>query len=705
MLKNILKKKEKQPSTPGPAPKKRRLFTLSRKRKAARAEGAEAADGGTEVQAGNRLFLHIHCGGWRSLSVNGDGSAVGEPASWRASALETDGRERIEEIVREAVRANARAIGQADGIALLLGGIGAQYSDNKPKTLHIASGATARKYGGVLLNSTDVTFGLTPFPPFPGDSKPQKHAFYAFADADLIRSVLALFDQEGTRISEVVPQANLLAERGFLDREGAYGALHIGGLESAVVLINHELGSVLVRTLPVGVLTLARALAGTMQQPVARAAEELARRDLLAEVDPDAADGEDDLLMGMTAKALAPPLARLRRELRETLDHFAYQRISGLPEAMEISGDVEEVSGLFAWLQRWADIPLTRTETALIEQYAAMPRPVACNLLTGAEGSLLTVGRTQYQFSPQKGFVPARELAQNQPEAARPNEPAQSAGGSPRGAAARRPSRRPPQRERRPSGPSFLQGLFASFGKGKGGGQTAATPEMDEGRRQERNFFALLALMVLGMLYWGFDRYEFKAKRHRALAGAYLAERNTNDRLNRLERVRHSLLPVANADTVDKVLWTEKFLSLADQMSDHIWLTDAYLGREQREVSGAQVESKKLVVEGGVLPSTDGHIQKISEYLDRLLQDRDRFMSDFRTVTFAGAHLENFEDDAIVRFTLEAWYDQNKRIDGQGSGGSGAGGETGSQPGLADMQNNIKSREKNLHKLATGELP
>ena len=48
--------------------------------------------------------------------------------------------------------------------------------------------------------------------------------------------------------------------------------------------------------------------------------------------------------------------------------------------------------------------------------------------------------------------------------------------------------------------------------------------------------------------------------------------------------------------------------------------------------------------------------------INKLLEDEHYFMNDFREITFDGAKLDQKEADHIIRFTINAWYDKNKRI-------------------------------------------
>jgi hypothetical protein len=104
------------------------------------------------------------------------------------------------------------------------------------------------------------------------------------------------------------------------------------------------------------------------------------------------------------------------------------------------------------------------------------------------------------------------------------------------------------------------------------------------------------------------------------------------------------------------VLWTEKFLALGCYASEALWLTSVYLSKDSKEKDLIQV--KKLVIEGSVLPSYDGHLLEIASFIRRLEEDsRNLFMADFKTITFEGANVDFDDIEEVVKFTIKAWYD------------------------------------------------
>jgi len=94
------------------------------------------------------------------------------------------------------------------------------------------------------------------------------------------------------------------------------------------------------------------------------------------------------------------------------------------------------------------------------------------------------------------------------------------------------------------------------------------------------------------------------------------------------------------------------------------------------------------VIQGAVLPSTDGHILQIAQFVERLEEDKQGFMDDFREIVFDGAYLDRGESDAVVRFTIEARYDAKKRQAVASSAPSTAGST------LGDTTKKVEERNK-----------
>ena len=168
-----------------------------------------------------------------------------------------------------------------------------------------------------------------------------------------------------------------------------------------------------------------------------------------------------------------------------------------------------------------------------------------------------------------------------------------------------------------------------------------------------------LALTVCGYLVWMV--YDSTSTNFTNRVDAYSSELSRNARL-KTAGLRAFSAPIASRVEADKVLWSEKFLAVARHLSPEIWLTDIYLADEIREFEGRKLTAKKLVFEGGILPSTDGHILRIAELIDKLLAD-NHFMIDFRDISFAGAKTDVSEVEEIVRFVIEAHYEEKKRME------------------------------------------
>ena len=103
--------------------------------------------------SGRRFLLHVDPLGWNSVSLGEDGAMLGEPELWVNEELKKTGLARLQQNLQTAISANAKGLRNAKSISLLLGGVGIQYSDNKPKILAAASGGTARQFGQQLLNA------------------------------------------------------------------------------------------------------------------------------------------------------------------------------------------------------------------------------------------------------------------------------------------------------------------------------------------------------------------------------------------------------------------------------------------------------------------------------------------------------------------------------------------------------------------------
>ncbi|MBF0195747.1 MAG: hypothetical protein HQL71_14395 [Magnetococcales bacterium] len=687
------------------------IFSFGKKNKKKQDSAVESVD----IKVKKHLYLHVSPMGWKSLFLDETGKQVGPPGSWAENSDEVDNDKRMENSLKDVVQSLSSQLNKSDKIFLLIDGASVSFSDNKPPPLVAHSGLMARKFGEDLLNSPEVTFGFAEFPIVKGTIHEKRHGLYAFADAQLIRSTLALLDKDGFKVIEMIPKSYMMVQRAFIFPDAPYGAIQIESYSSTIVLVNPFLGTVVIRHIPVGVLTFATAVAKKIMMDVNDTLKALGQGNKMKEVygNKDKPDTKTDISLHQStqAQAIQPHALALLSEFNETIQFFTYQRVSGIPAKFETFGEIDRISGLREWLEKHLDEQLNvKLEQGpnLLEIYSKAERPMPCNLLKGSDKSLLTIGRNHFHYTENRGFIPQKEFNKQKPLGGKKNESEKDQKDAKSSSRNRRRLNKSGgkgggrNRGGKSSESFSLSTLFSSFSKK--GGRAEVSKDLDE-EQQDRQYFALFGLLFFAILYWGWNETEILQKRYNNYSASFLQNRHSHaNLLKQVREVNNNINGVASTENLTKILWTEKFLSLARLMDNHIWLTDIYLGKENRQVRGANVESTKMVIEGRVLPSTIGHIRKIAIYLDKILQDKNGFMSDFRTITFEGAELEGMENDAIINFTFQAWYDKNKRIEFLQSNPDQIDiSKKKKQPGLEEMKVNINKHNQQLAPLVGGK--
>jgi hypothetical protein len=112
--------------------------------------------------------------------------------------------------------------------------------------------------------------------------------------------------------------------------------------------------------------------------------------------------------------------------------------------------------------------------------------------------------------------------------------------------------------------------------------------------------------------------------------------------------------PIQLDSGVNKILWTEKFISIAKAMPEEIWLTSMRLESFKQKVNGGEIGSSRIILDGRSLPSSVGHINAIANYMDNLMSLDGSFKRDFIDVTFGGA--ESIYDNSnknLISFQLQ----------------------------------------------------
>ncbi len=554
-------------------------------------------------------------------------------------------------------------------IRVILGDPKVLYQDMLPDVFSSASTATLHEFGRANLRCRSVSFGLAKFGPSDRGLAKASGGVIAFIDATRLGAYLSRLDRLALKVRSVTPHSDLMIRQAHSgNRSGPAVALQIGALSSTLLLSNPAIGAVTRRVLPFGVGTLGRLLAQGSGVSHEEAMRSLAEQDLISDL---RIGGVEDTLASLTSspaeRILGEPIRGFLTDIAASLAFFEEQRCAGRPVVMDIFGDVERVRGLERLLHdtlTHGPSPLTVqfVDRSILDLIQAYPVEVPLNLLSEATGDL-RIGAVTYTFQNQQ-FRPAdevrREVAAR--EQAQPQQQRRSSTTTRgrRGAAAA------------PAKPSALTQLRALLNGGKAPGDGEAGAPNDAARADQQGF-AALGIIVFGVGYLLFNSYNDAHSKLLNQVGAL----NTvvTDNAQRHLAVASGGVQYHAAEDVDKVLWTEKIIALSNHLTNEIWLTDLYLTTETRSIDKTSLSTKKLVMEGAVLPSTDGHIQKIAEYIEALQNDQNQFMSDFRDITFEGLSIDTAESDQVVRFTIEAWYDEAKRQEvintSAASGGTG----------------------------------
>ncbi|MEO5326653.1 MAG: hypothetical protein H7829_00235 [Magnetococcus sp. THC-1_WYH] len=675
------------------------------------------------------LYIHVSSAGWQSILFDEQGIVGDEVKDNIIYEKEIDRKQggastpgaRIEAVLRNAIQANKKQIDHVNKICLVLGDVGFEYSDSKPAELSAAaSGTVVRRFGQVRLNGTDVSYGKGVFPRSKDNPSESKNTIYTFVDANFLRSLLATFDVHGLKVLDVVPKGYQVISRSFENPGQPYGALDLGGVTTTFYLANPHSGNLLVRTIPVGYLTMVYAVAEGSGISLDEAVALLKDRDHVQKINPYSSLADESVVRAMSefSQALHPVMKRLLDELHRSLDYFTFQKVSGRPGTLEAFGETKRVNGFVEWIRRHCNLQVVQgpSNRELLETLALKTQvPKPCNLLSGSETPLLTVGRTEYVFSLERGYVSALDILKGKEAEAKLQN---RRDGEKRGAKGGRSGVRQPK-----GGPSRRVRPGAKTGSSTNGSQGFSNHvwvkkvtaffhndgSVNAGiQGEDGKYFALFALSAMILVYRGWTMIDAERNLFKKKTEAFLKERTSwDEKIQKFSKTGVKGWSMGNSGDMAKILWTEKFVLIGDHLNDHIWLSDLYLEkghgtkREEDPEKKGESSGTSLMIQGNVLPSTDGHIQRISEFLGNMLLDKEGFMSDFDNITFHGAEL--VPADNMVRFKLKALYNADKRIKAaQDLSEQDRVGKDAPQPGLADMNKNIKNREQIQEKALRG---
>ena len=114
---------------------------------------------------------------------------------------------------------------------------------------------------------------------------------------------------------------------------------------------------------------------------------------------------------------------------------------------------------------------------------------------------------------------------------------------------------------------------------------------------------------------------------------------------------------------INKILWTEKFITISKSMPDEIWFSSIRLESVEKEIESKKVTSSRVVLEGRCLPSFIGHISTIATYMENLMTSDINFRRDFINVSFGGAEsmFDEFNRN-LISFQLFCNFRRNVNI-------------------------------------------
>lgn len=658
-----------------------------------RKKEAKTQQGALE-EAGHLLCLYVAEHGWVATTidvqtnaiVSDDSGPMGDSKAWTAASVESGFRLAAQKLGR-------RRLAEIREIRILYDEPAVLYSDSRDRALRSGSPGAIREYGARLLDVAACTYGERHLQHTPDDldhrgdkdmefasgEKPQDKV-YAFTDVASIRNVLSRLDAGALKVTTLTPVGDLLLNQALNVSPGANAVLYVAEFNSYFALANPQYGIAFVRVLPVGLKSLVMAIAEANSISTKEVEDALADRDFISGVQIGLNDGgEDAIAQSPYDRVLAPLLTNFMSELSTTVEFFERHRGGGRLPAITIYGSLDKIQGFKALISNNLEIPVNFHSSALIEMFRQCQPQSLINLLNGADGSLLTVGRMEYSFSRDK-FISTEELARETISIQQSNAPREQssrvaalrAGKGTKSLARGRAAMREMQTKKsRGLGAELWAKLTfqetQQVTKRWGQRQVATT----DSPRNDKQYFMLLGVLVFAVFYVAWMRFDDLTIRHERRVSEFAKMVFENQRLrDQIARLGAHGLPDQVA-IADKVLWSDKFLSLARNLDKAMWLTDVYLSDESRQIGNQTVLSKKLTLEGAVLPSVHGHILKISEYIDRLLKDKTYFMGDFREITFEGAHVDASEENHVVRFTIAAWYDENKRLETKSAKPSG----------------------------------
>ena len=451
-----------------------------------------------------------------------------------------------------------------------------------------------------------------------------------------IREYLASLGDLAVKVRAIVPEAVSILAEADNSSEATVGAIEFGASHTQILLAESHSGAVVQRVIPLGVRQFAEKLAEAQSLPIEEAAEALRARNFIARLSSERISGQNRRELGASDRALAAVAMALRDDIRRTIVDFTENRLAEAPVALAATGCPGEVNGLLGWLSDQVEVALEPRDSAGNGDVMA-PRPL--NLLRGTNDPLIVLGRTRYRFRDER-FMPDDSDRDAQPETA-VSVADRNGGGSARGRGRRR-------------------------------GQEKSKASDAQRNRRALAIAAAGGAVFAAMMLFDHVIAPVRLETQRAVDALTAASDRTSALRGQLAELTDTYADqVRSAQrSRNKILWTEKFLSISRALPPGVWLTEAMIIHDERQVGKAEVITTKMLIRGRTTLDDRRHLTEIANFIQGLEND-PQFMSDFRQITFEGLDRNETGD---VGFEIHAWYDENKRktaADEAGEGDSG----------------------------------
>ncbi len=608
-----------------------------------------------------QAFLHVSDYGWESAVVDpdrldepmlrgGNDSTMLEHSSFEHIGAAFDG---VFTLAGEDLK--GREGQNINELHILLDDPQIIYNDMNQDLFASAGAAVLLDIGRQQLHCRAVTLGIAPFGR-PGQVE-RAHGVISFIDVSRLGNYLTRLNKLAIKVKSVTPLADMLIRRAALQNE-PYAGISVGSLCSHLVIANPQCGSVIYRCLQFGTASIIRLLAKGSAISMAEAAAVLVESDMLSDLTLVMPTDEVEIMMMSPAdRLLGDAVRKFLEEITNSFNFFETQRGAGRPVELEIFGEVGVIRGLDRLFNRLGE-SVRLADVTLFDTFRSLPADQRMNLLSDA-GAQMKIGNSFFSFYRQ-GLLPAEQVQKEITTIEDGRRQVAEKRKAARTAEKEAKKSRGPGKHGRASSPSLIaqiSALVAKIRRKKGESDDEVYQGTPDSKSDLLGFAGVAGLCVV-IAFVIYDKYtDLTIQVAGQGSSFYSTELQVNTLRSEVEKTM--VRSTANADS-DKVLWTEKILALSRAMTNEMWLTDLYLKNDTKTSERSTFTSKRLVLEGAVLPSTDGHLLQIGDYIQRLEADTANFMSDFREVIFQGMSLDMSESDQVVRFVIEAVYDEAK---------------------------------------------